>query len=563
MTNPQAFLDTAKASIQQLLHDQSPFALDTDASGVKSFRNAPVNLVEAIQAGRRHGNAPLLLWQQQRYTVAEFFAAADQLTAALQQSLGLRPGQRAAIAMRNRPEWMIAFVACVQAGVVPVPLNSWGLRDELLHSIEDAEVDLLICDLARWQQIEGGLPDNTLVLLVDGSGDETVSAFWEQQMQLSLSPAILHQPAPDDDALILYTSGTTSRAKGVVSSHRALGQALFALDYQAAMAGMTSPERIKPIMESGLQPTALLCFPLFHVSGLHAQFLSMLRNGRRMVIMYKWDVDEAMRLIETERCTQFNGAPVMMQELLNHPRFDSQATASLYSLGMGGGAASGSLLDRLLSVKPLAMAGTGYGMTEGNGIGAAHSGEQFVHFPGSVGWPLPIVDLVVGETPSKPMAPGVQGPIWLRSSAVMKGYWKRPQETDEALRDGWLFSGDVGYLNEHGMVHITDRIKDIIIRGGENISAQEVEQVAGTHPAVIEAAAFACPDTRFGEVVGLVVRSREPLETSALCAFMREQLATYKCPEHVWFTSEPLARNATGKLQKPLIKQALGIDQEV
>jgi acyl-CoA synthetase (AMP-forming)/AMP-acid ligase II len=559
MTDKNTFLTTARASIDQLLHDQSPFALDTAADGSKRFRNAPTTLVEAIQAGRRHGDVPFLLWQDQRYTVSSFFAAADQLTAALQQTLGLQPGQRVAIAMRNRPEWMIAFVACVQAGLVPVPLNSWGLHDELLYCIEDADVALLICDLPRWQQVIDDLPERTRVLLVDGIGDEPVAAQWAPMMALPSAPPTLHQPAPEDDALILYTSGTTSRAKGVVSTNQALGQALFALDYQGAMAAMSSPERIKPIMASGLQPTALLCFPLFHVSGLHAQFLSMLRNGRRMVIMYKWDVEEALRLIETERCTQFNGAPVMMQELLAHPRFDSEATASLFSLGLGGGAASSALLERLLSVKPQAMVGTGYGMTEGNGIGAAHAGDQFVLFPTTAGWPLPIVDMCIGESPEQPLPAGSEGPIWLRSPAMMRGYWNRPEETAATLNNGWLFSGDVGCLDDNGMIRITDRIKDIIIRGGENISALEVEQVAAAHPAVIEAAAFACPDSRFGEVVGLAVYRNGELEPEQLQAFMAEHLAAYKIPERIWFADQPLARNATGKLQKPVIKQALGI----
>lgn len=559
MSTQHAFVERARASIGQLLHDQSPFAIDIDAKGVKSFRNAPANLVEAIQAGRQHGAAPFLLWQEQRYSFDSFYAAADQLTSALQTALGLQPGQRVAIAMRNRPEWMIAFVAVVQAGLVPVPLNSWGLRDELLYSIEDAEVALLICDQQRWALVAGALPATTSTLLVDGEGAEPVTARWEALMAAAYPKPQLHAPQPDDEALILYTSGTTSRAKGVLSTHRALGQALFALDYQGAMAAVTSPERIKPIIESGLQPTALLCYPLFHVSGLHAQFLSMLRGGRRMVIMYKWDVDEALRLIETERCTQFNGAPVMLQELISDPRFDSAATASLVSLGMGGGAASAALLDRLLTAKPQAMAGTGYGMTEGNGIGAAHSGDQFVLFPSTAGWPLPIVDMRVGERPDQPLPAGKAGPIWLRSSALMQGYLNRPQDTREAFCDGWLFSGDIGCLNDHGMISITDRIKDIIIRGGENISALEVEQVAASHPAVIEAAAFACPDARFGEVVGLAVYCREALDAEGLRAFMGEQLAAYKVPEQVWFSPNPLARNATGKLQKPQIRQALGV----
>ena len=545
-----------RACRQQLLSAQSPFALADDGQGLKYFVNAPATLTDAIQEGRRHGDAPFLLWRDQRLRFSDFFAAADRLTAALQQIVRLRTGDRVAIAMRNRPEWMIAFVACVQAGAIPVPLNSWGLRDELLHAIEDADARVVFCDAERHQQLEGSLTDREVVLV---EGQAPATHAWQALLEAELAPMQLVPASPEAPALLLYTSGTTSRAKGVLSTHRAVAQSLFALDYQGAFSGMTSPERVKPIIESGLQPTALLCFPLFHVSGLHAQFLSMLRHGRRMVIMYKWDVEEALRLIEAERCTQFNGAPVMMQQLINHPRFDSPATATLFALGLGGGASSRTMLDRLMTCKPTAMAGTGYGMTESNGIGATLAGEQFCHFPASSGWPYPLIDLVVGERPDQPLPAGQPGPIWLRSVTLMQGYWNRPEETEQALQDGWLFSGDVGYLDEHGFIYLTDRIKDIIIRGGENISALEVEQQAAEHPAVIEAAAFALPDETLGETVALVAHVNSTLSEDELRGFMATRLAPFKLPGRIWFTEQPLQRNATGKLQKPLIKQSLGI----
>lgn len=541
---------------QQLLSAQSPFALAEDEQGLKYFVNAPATLIDAIQEGRRHADAPFLMWREQRYSFAEFYAAADQLTAALQQVLKVQVGERVAIAMRNRPEWMIAFIACVQAGAIPVPLNSWGVRDELLHAIEDADARVLFCDPERHQQLEGSL-ESREVVLVDG---QAASAhLWQTLMEADLAQMQLCPARSQDPALLLYTSGTTSRAKGVLSTHRAVAQSLFALDYQGAFSGMTSPERVKPIIESGLQPTALLCFPLFHVSGLHAQFLSMLRNGRRMVLMYKWDVEEALRLIETERCTQFSGAPVMMQQLINHPGFDSPATATLFALGLGGGASSRTMLDRLMSCKPTAMTGTGYGMTESNGIGSSLAGEQFVHFSSSSGWPYPLIDLVIGESPDQPLSAGQAGPIWLRSVTLMQGYWNRPEETEQALQDGWLFSGDVGYLDEHGLIYLTDRIKDIIIRGGENISALEVEQCAAEHPAVVEAAAFALPDEQLGECVALVAYVNADISEQELRESMARTLSSFKLPSRIWFTDQPLQRNATGKLQKPLIKQTLGI----
>lgn len=553
-----SLLDQWRACSEQLLSPQAPFALATDNQGSKYFVNAPQTLVEAIQLGRSHGDAPFLSWFEQHYSFSEFFAAADQMTAVLQHQLHIQPGERVAIAMRNRPEWMIMFVACVQAGVIPVPLNSWGLHDELIYAIQDAGASIVVCDAERRQQLQGSL-DVLQIILVGEKPPSAAEHSWDALMDAEVAPMQLNEANPSDPALLLYTSGTTSRAKGVVSTHRAVAQALFALEYQGALAGMTSPARIKPLLESGLRPTALLCYPLFHVSGLLSQFLSMLRSGRRMVIMYKWDVEEALRLIEAERCTQFNGAPVMMQQLISHPRFNSSATDTLYALGLGGAASARTMLDRLLTVKPMALAGSGYGMTESNGICAAHGGEQFVHFSGSCGWPLPVVDVVIGDHPDTPRPPGQPGPIWLRSVTVMTSYWNRPEETCETLRDGWLFTGDVGYLDENGMLYLTDRIKDIIIRGGENISASEVEHAAGEHAAVVEAAAFALPCEKLGETVGLIVHARGEITESELRAFIGTQLAAFKVPSKIWFTEHPLQRNATGKLQKPQIKQALGL----
>lgn len=544
---------------RQLSGPGSPYEVVTpDDGGPRYFRNAQPDLLTALNAGRAHGEREFVVWEDQRLTFAEFFAQVDRLATQLRTRFGVRKGDRVAIAMRNQPAWLVSFVAAVASGAIVVPLNSWGQREELLHGLEDSGSRVLLCDAARLALVEGDLEPLDLQAIAVGAPGQ---GRWvcDYEALLAEDVALLPPPVfqPDDPLLILYTSGTTSKPKGVLSTHRAVCQALAALEFQGAFAAMSSPQRIKAIIDSGFAPTNLMAVPLFHVSGLHAQFLLALRGGRRLVLMYKWDAERALDLIERERCTQFSGSPAMMQQLLASPRFASDATASLFGLGLGGAAANPGLLAQLTSVKPNAIGGAGYGMTESNSVGAAIGGDQFVYKPACVGWPLPIVEVRIGDTPDAPQAPGVEGQIWLRSPTLMSGYWGLPAATAEALQDGWLATGDVGCLDEEGFLRITDRLKDLINRGGEKIAAAEVEACASGLDGVIEAAAFAVPDERMGEAVALVARVREGsgVDEVALHAHIAAHLAAFKVPEHLQVVHAELPRNASGKLLKRELRE--------
>lgn len=544
---------------RQLSGPGSPYEVVTpDDGGPRYFRNAQPDLLTALNAGRAHGEREFVVWEDQRLTFAEFFAQVDRLATQLRTRFGVRKGDRVAIAMRNQPAWLVAFVAAVASGAIVVPLNSWGQREELLHGLEDSGSRVLLCDAARLALVEGDLEPLDLQAIAVGAPGQ---GRWvcDYEALLAEDVALLPPPVfqPDDPLLILYTSGTTSKPKGVLSSHRAVCQALAALEFQGAFAAMSSPQRIKAIIDSGFAPTNLMAVPLFHVSGLHAQFLLALRGGRRLVLMYKWDAERALDLIERERCTQFSGSPAMMQQLLASPRFASDATASLFGLGLGGAAANPGLLAQLTSVKPNAIGGAGYGMTESNSVGAAIGGDQFVYKPACVGWPLPIVEVRIGDTPDAPQAPGVEGQIWLRSPTLMSCYWGLPAATAEALQDGWLATGDVGCLDEEGFLRITDRLKDLINRGGEKVAAAEVEACASGLDGVIEAAAFAVPDERMGEAVALVARVREGsgVDEVALHAHIAAHLAAFKVPEHLQVVHAELPRNASGKLLKRELRE--------
>ncbi|MNM43900.1 Long-chain-fatty-acid--CoA ligase FadD13 [compost metagenome] len=557
-------IDRWRQAWEQLLAPGSPFEMMTPADGgPRYFRQAPRNLLQVIDAARVHGDKEFVVWQQQRLSFADYFDAVDRLAGQLAGPLGLRTGERVAIAMRNQPAWLVAFAAIQRCGAVCVPLNSWGLHDELLHGVEDSGARLLIGDEPRLALLQGDLAASGRTFIVVGrAADAGLPAHclrYEDLLAAEPLPVAALDIEPQAPALILYTSGTTSRAKGVLSSHRAICQALTALEFQGAFCALTSPERIAGMLGSGFASTSLMAVPLFHVSGLHAQFLSALRGGRRLLLMYKWDAEQALDLVRDERCTQFNGAPLMMQQLLASPRYGGSDTASLFGLGLGGGASSAGLLDEMLGRKPQVIAGSGYGLTESNGIGAAIGGDLFAYRPASAGWPLPIVDVCIGDDPSQPLPAGREGLIWLRSPTLMEGYWNLAEASRQTLRDGWLDTGDLGYLDEQGFLYISGRVKDLINRGGEKISAVEIETCVSDMPGVLEAAAFALEHPLFGEVVALAIHGAAaslPADEQVR-TFIAERLAAYKVPAQVYRVDQPLPRNATGKVLKAELKARL------
>ncbi|MFH6568303.1 class I adenylate-forming enzyme family protein [Pseudomonas kulmbachensis] len=557
-------LEQWQSAWQQLIGVGSPFEVLTPSDGgAKYFRHSAASVWAVIDSGRVHADREFLVWEQQRLTFSQFFDQVDRLAGQLVQRFGVRKGDRVAIAMRNQPAWLVAFAAIQRCGAVCVPLNSWGLRDELFHGLQDSGACLLLCDEPRLQLLVGDLREQGLATIVVGLSAGAPLDEHCQRLEDLLAASALNVPvqqvSAQDPAMILYTSGTTSLAKGVLSTHGAVCQALAALEFQGAFCALSSPERISVVINSGYAPTTLMAVPLFHVSGLHAQFLLALRSGRRLLLMYKWDVEKAFDLIRDEQCTQFNGAPVMMQQLLTSPRFGSPDTASLFGLGLGGAAPSSSLLANLTQRKPEAVGGSGYGLTESNGICAAIGGDQFVYKPASAGWPLPIVDVRIGDSPDRPLPSGVSGLIWVRSPTLMSSYWNLPEASAQTLCDGWLDTGDIGLLDDEGFLYITDRAKDLINRGGEKISAAEVESCACEIPGVIEAAAFAVPDDVLGEVVFLVVRG-DPASTpdsAAVRSFIAQRLASFKVPAQIHVQHTPFARNASGKMLKNLLKELL------
>jgi acyl-CoA synthetase (AMP-forming)/AMP-acid ligase II len=321
------------------------------------------------------------------------------------------------------------------------------------------------------------------------------------------------------------------------------------------MSAMANPETVGKMLASGYEPATLLVVPLFHVSGCYSVFLLNLRGGRKTAIMYKWNPEEALEMIERERITIFTGVPSMTLALLESPAFDTTDTSSLYSLGVGGAACPPHLKDLIYSKLPDAYPGTGYGMTETNATCSNCTGEAFRRGPGSSGTLSPIVECKTVDKNCNPLPRGEQGELYVKSPANMQQYWNLPEASAATFIDGWVATGDVGYVDDDGFVYVVDRIKDMVIRGGENIYPIEVEGILLTHPCVHEAAVYGVPHDHWGEELATTVYADEGVTAEELRAFVAERMAGFKVPAHISLSKVPLAKNATGKLLKKAIRQ--------
>ena len=528
---------------------------EIDGSTFRIFRHAPKTLGDLYQAALEHADAEFYVFEDERYTFGEAWVLAQQVAASLQQ-MGVKPGDRVGIALRNYPEWVWAFMGITSMGAIAVAMNAWWTGEEMLYGIDDSGLGTIFVDGERLQTLQPYLDERSLNVVAIRAQEHNAARVqsWTAFLQLGseFNPTLVE---PDDPATLLYTSGSTAQPKGVVSTHRATIHALLGWQAAAALAAAVA-EQPPPV--STHQPSMILTVPLFHVTGLNVQLLSSFRYARKLVGMYKWDADLALSIVEQERITQFNGVPTMAWEMVQSPNYAKHDLSSLLSMG-GGGAAmapehSRQIADRSKgSVTP----GTGYGMTETNGLATAIGGPDLLERPLSCGRALaPIVDVKIVDHEGNEVAKGVSGEIWIHGAMNFTGYWNNPVETAATLTDGWVHTGDIGHLDEDDFLFITDREKDMIIRGGENIGCQEVEAIIYDHPNVSECAVFGVPDERLGEIVAAVVMPKPGagLTAADVQSHVAEHAAKFKVPAHVWIQPEQLPRIASGKIFKRGLK---------
>ena len=528
-----------------------------DGIEYKVFDMPTRTLPDLYRDGLEHGDTDFLVYLDQRYSFAEAWERAATLAHRLHEE-GVRPGDRVAISMRNCPEWVFAFMAVTGMGAIAVTLNSWWLGEELEYGLKDSGATFLIADEKRMQFVEPYRQSLGIRVICFGAqsplpeGVEDYAAFTGTESRQTMpGPA----PEPEDDALIMYTSGSTGHPKGVVSNHRSILSAVLSWECGQHMLG-----KIMPQPELPWQASVLLTVPLFHVTGCHSIFLSCFRPARKMVMMYKWDPEKALELVEEERITLFMGVPTMSMELLESDGIKKRDLASLQVIRGGGAPMPAESVRRLNKEVPGKSSGLGYGLTETNALGTSINGEFHTMKPGSTGRPIPpLLELKIVDEKGNTLDTGGEGEILIKSPTNFRGYWNNDDATRESLIDGWFHTGDIGKLDEDGFLYITDRAKDIIIRGGENIGCAEVEAVIHDHPSVFEASVFGVPDEKLGEVPAAVITRKrgQTLDVRELQKHVAEHLAAFKVPVHVSIRDDQLPRVASGKIYKRGLRQEM------
>lgn len=557
-------LDNAlEAIITALTAEGQPFAtvpFTRDGVEMPAFAGAPPSLAHYFaHFCNEHRDVPFLVDGEIRLTFSEAYSAATCVAESLVHDHGIAKGDRVGIAARNSANWMIAYMGILMAGGCATLLNGFSSGEELAYGLELAECKVLLADAGRAARLEGHAHPAKVVLFDHGNAPSAgLANVWRLPQGTSAAMAMLGQIGPDDLATILYTSGSTGKSKGAWSDHRGVIHGVMSYIAQSAMAKVHIESSEGPMTD---QPCALVAVPLFHVTGEVPLFLQSFAIARKLVLMPKWDAGLAIRLMAEEGVTYFVGVPLMSYEIANHPDRANYDLSKCKSFAAGGAPRPVEHVTRIKEAFPGGFPLLGYGLTETNAVGCGNFNENYLAKPGSTGRASkPLVDLAILDDAGNPLPNGQVGEVCIRSVANFRGYWKNEEATKAAFTDtGYFRTGDLGYLDADDYLFIVDRKKDIIIRGGENISCIEVEDAIYAHDDVGECSVFGLPCERFGEVPAAVYRMKEgraAITPGELRAFLLERIAPFKVPlEHqIWITEEALPRLGTQKIDKRTVK---------
>ena len=559
---------TRAEALTQLTAPGLPYALTQgliNGQACRYFANAPLTLGQLY--AENISDLTFLVFEEERLTFAEVHDRAMRLANALRTQCGIAHGDRVAISMRNYPEWIISFMAVTSMGAVAVAMNALWQTDEIEYGLKHSGSKAFIADGERLQRI-ASIRDQLDLRLIGTRND----GHTDRQPDFDFATLILESErtdldwanvGPDDYATIFYTSGSTGHPKGAVSCHRNIISALFSWELDLAARqlelGISAPAAAE-------QPATLLAVPLFHATGSHAVYLQSYRAQRKIVAMYRWDPSAAVALIEAERISSFVAPAAMTGDLIEAGKQANADLSTLLSVGGGGAPRAPAQVSNIATTFKQAMPSTGWGMTETNAIGTGIGGDDYLARPASSGRCSAVLDLKVVDEAGHSLPAGERGELRIRGASVIAGYWERPEANAEAFEDGWLKTGDVAYIDEAGYVFIVDRIKDLVIRGGENIGCAEVEAALLSHSEIIEASAYAVPDERLGEEVGATIYSESAIDEDTLRSYLSAHIAKFKIPRYLSQSMAPLPRIASGKINKRQLRAEaisdLGLSEE-
>jgi len=548
----------------------APFEMEKiDVCGrpTRVYKNAYRDLRAIFDASRAWNDRTFIVYEDERVSYRAHYRAASVLAWRLVEDYGVQKGDRVAIAMRNFPEWPIAFWATTAIGAVAVPLNAWGTGDDLAYGLRDSGARVAVVDVERLERLTSQPAGAYAVALIAvrtphealGAATALQDLIGAQAMYDSLPDRAppdrnIH---PDDDATILYTSGTTGRPKGALGTHRNIVCNLVNITFAPARAAIRRGDPLPP--PPATQKALLLPVPFFHVTGCHSAMIPAVANGSKIVLMHKWNAEMALELIEREHVTGLSTVPSMAWQLIESPDFEKRDLSSLEGLSYGGAAAAPELARKIALLFPGKFAGQGYGATETSSVSTSNNAEDYLALSDSVGPAVPGCDLRVIDADGKALPAGMIGELEIYGGNVVKGYWNNPEATAKAFRDGWYRTGDIVRMDEEGFVYLLDRAKDMLIRGGENIYCVEIEDALLSHPDIIDAAVVGIPDRVLGELVGAVVQVKAgaTLTQEEVVEHLRPRLAAFKLPVRVDIRAEEMPRTASGKVVKTQLREEM------